>query len=127
MKRCQRRRVSPLSNCKGSSLVEVIISFVVILVAVGIFYGGYRIALSYFRSAQELHEKTEALLAAYYAEDEEGETLSGEFTVSVPEGTHDGSIMSTGACEIGASRRYTVHRIERGGIRLYYFRASDNS
>ena len=125
MKRCQKRRGSPLSNCKGSSLMEVIVSFVVVLVAAGIFYGGYRISLTYFRSAEELHEKTEALLAAYYAEDDEGEVLNGEFTVSVPEGTHDGSIMSTGSCEIGASRRFTVHCIERNGIKLYFFRASD--
>ena len=125
MKRCQKRRGSPLSNCKGSSLMEVIVSFVVVLVAAGIFYGGYRISLTYFRSAEELHEKTEALLAAYYAEDDDGEVLNGEFTVSVPEGTHDGSIMSTGSCEIGEARRFTVHCIERNGIKLYFFRASD--
>ena len=116
-----------MRNRKGSSLVEVIVSFLIIMVSIGIFYGGYRMSLVYFYEAADLNEKTEALLAAYYDSSDEGTSVSGEFIVEIPEGEHDGSIMSTGSCEIGKNRKFTIHYVERNGIRLYFFKASNAS
>ena len=120
-----KKRRSILNNQKGSSLVEVIVSFVISLVAMGIFYGGYRMALSYFYDTKAINEKTEALLQVYYTDADAGVELGGEFTVVIPASNHDGSIMSTGDCRIGAGRKYTVHRIEKNGETLYYFEASN--
>ena len=127
MKKLLKRGVSKLRNRKGSSLVEVIVSFLIIMIAIGIFYGGYQMSLAYFYEAEELNEKTEALLSAYYDGGDEGTALNGEFVVNIPQGDHDGSIMSTGACEIGKNRKFTVHYVERDGIRLYFFKAAGRS
>lgn len=108
-----------LRNKKGSSLVEVIVSAVIILLVTGMFYAGHQFAVRYLQMAREEQQNTDTLLELYHTSTARTE-ISGELTITIIAGEGNGDMIDARYELSGGSEKKT-YCVEYQGKRLYYW------